>query len=218
MPKEGHNGRVTWNFDSRRLYLCTPLRDDLGAFVRAGIAGGVDIVQLREKHADHAQIEAAGKELKKICSDLNVPFIMNDSLELTLATEADGIHVGQDDIDVADCRRALGDEAIIGLSTHEQSEFDAGLATSATYLSAGPIVATPTKPGRPGTGEEYVRYALAKPDRPVFVTGGVDADAIDGLWSLGVRHFVVVRALTQSSNPQASARAIIDAIARCESR
>ena len=217
MPKEGHNRRVTWNFDSRRLYLCTPLRDELGAFVRACIAGGVDIVQLREKHADAAYIEAAGRELKEICTDLNVPFIMNDSLELTLATEADGIHVGQDDTSVADCRRALGDEAIIGLSTHETSEFDAGLATTATYLSAGPIVATPTKPGRLGTGEAYVRYALAHRDRPVFVTGGVDADAIEGLWNLGVRNFVVVRALTQSSNPQASARAIIDAIARCES-
>ncbi len=208
---------MTWDLTTRRLYLCTPLRDDLCAFVAACVEGGVDIVQLREKDADAASIEASGIALRRVCGDLGVPFILNDSLDLAVATGADGIHVGQDDLSVEACRSALGSDAIIGLSTHEQAEFDAGLLTSATYLSAGPVVATPTKPGRPGTGEAYVSYALHHSERPVFITGGVDADAVPALYHLGVRHFVVVRALTESSNPTASARAIIDAIARCES-
>jgi len=207
---------VTWDLSGRRLYLCTPIRDDLLDFVASCVSGGVDIVQLREKHADAKAIEIAGTKLKALCSDLGVPFIMNDALDLALATNADGIHVGQDDLSVDACRSALGSDAIIGLSTHETKEFDAGLVTSASYLSAGPVIATPTKPGRPGTGEAYVSYALSTTDRPVFITGGVDAAGVAPLYGLGVRHFVVVRALTESSDPQASAAAIIDAIKRCE--
>jgi thiamine-phosphate pyrophosphorylase len=139
MARNRHNGAVTIDLADRRLYLCTPIRDDLAAFVSACVSGGVDVVQLREKHASLDAIERAGKELSRVCRDLGVPFILNDEPELALAIGADGVHVGQDDASVARCREILGTEAIVGLSTHAPEEFDLGLETAASYLSAGPI-------------------------------------------------------------------------------
>jgi thiamine-phosphate pyrophosphorylase len=113
---------------------------------------------------------------------------------------------------VSHCRDVLGDEAIVGLSTHSPDEFDAALSERASYLSAGPIVATPTKPGRTGTGLDYAVTCQARSDRPVFVTGGVDAANIAGLVAAGLRHFVVVRALCEASSPERAARELRDAL------
>jgi thiamine-phosphate pyrophosphorylase len=98
------------------------------------------------------------------------------------------------------------------LSTHSTREFDQALHQSATYVSAGPIVATPTKPGRRGTGVAYALASQERSDRPVYITGGVTGNNIGELVASGLRHFVVVRALTQASNPERSARAIRDAL------
>lgn len=145
-----------------------------------------------------------------ICRDFGVPFIMNDSPELALEVGADGVHVGQEDVSVSHCRELLGSEAIVGLSTHSSIEFDEALNQSVTYFSAGPIIATPTKPGRAGTGVNYAVSSQARSDRPVFVTGGVNAENIAELVVAGLRHFVVVRALTESNNPEKAARRIRD--------
>jgi thiamine-phosphate pyrophosphorylase len=120
--------------------------------------------------------------------------------------------VGQEDVSVARCRELLGPDAIVGRSTHSRQEFDDALDQSATYFSAGPIVATPTKPGRPGTGTAYALESQARSDRPVFVTGGVTVDNIGLLVESGLRHFVVVRALTESPTPQKSASALRHAL------
>lgn len=192
----------------RRLYLCTPVRDDLATFVPAVVAGGVDVVQLREKFRPREDQLAAGRLLRALCRDLGVPFIMNDDPTLALEVGADGVHVGQDDCSVAHCRAVLGDEAIVGLSTHARSEFDDALGQRATYFSAGPLVPTPTKEGRPGTGLAYALECQTRSDRPVFITGGVDATNVAALVQAGLRHFVVVRALTESTSPRASAAAI----------
>ena len=193
---------------NRHLYLCVAHREDMATFLPAVLRGGVDVVQLREKDLDDEVRAATARLMVPICRDFDVPFIMNDSPELALAVGADGVHVGQDDVAVARCRELLGPEAIVGLSTHSRQEFDDALDQSATYFSAGPIVATPTKPGRSGTGTAYALESQARSDRPVFVTGGVTADNIATLVELGLRHFVVVRALTQSATPQQSARAL----------
>jgi thiamine-phosphate pyrophosphorylase len=180
----------------------------MAAFLPAVLRGGVDVVQLREKNLDDEVRADTARLMVPICRDFDVPFIMNDSPELALAVGADGVHVGQEDVTVARCRELLGPEAIVGLSTHSRQEFDNALDQSATYFSAGPIVATPTKPGRSGTGTAYALESQARSDRPVFVTGGVTADNIATLVELGLRHFVVVRALTQSATPEQSARAL----------
>jgi thiamine-phosphate pyrophosphorylase len=205
---------------TRRLYLCTPIRDDLERFVADAIDGGVDIVQLRDKTAEARDVLRAGSQALAICRERRVPFILNDRADLALELGTDGVHVGQDDAPVSLCRRILGDDAIIGLSTHAPSELDNALATSATYLSAGPVVATPTKPGRAGTGVEYASEATKRADRPVFVTGGVSPNSVDALVEKGVRHFVVVRYLTEASDVRRAAHelrsAIDDSIARID--
>jgi thiamine-phosphate pyrophosphorylase len=195
-----------FNLAERHLYLCVPHRDDMSTFLPAVLEGGVDIVQLREKDRSfEAQLQTA-RLMLPICREFNVPFIMNDSPELALEAGADGVHVGQDDVSVVRCRELLGEHAIVGLSTHSTEEFDAAIEQAATYFSAGPIVPTPTKPGREGTGIDYAVKSQARSNRPVYVTGGVNADNVSGLVRAGLRYFVVVRALTETNDPGAVAR------------
>ena len=190
------------------LYLCTPDRPDLASFVAACISGGVDIVQLRDKHLEAKPLLQRARLLAAVCADLGVPFVMNDRPDLALDVEADGVHVGQDDAPVELARRILGPEAIVGLSTHGLNDLARATAESVSYLSAGPVEATPTKPGRPGTGLDYVRAAVAQSPVPIFVTGGVTPEKIPELAEAGVRHFVVVRFLCESDHPEVSARAL----------
>jgi thiamine-phosphate pyrophosphorylase len=197
---------------SRRLYLCTPDRPDLEDFVEACITGGVDIVQLREKFLDARPLLARAALVREICHRHDVPFILNDRPDLALEVGADGVHVGQDDAPPALARRILGDDAIVGFSTHAPAELDAALAEPADYFAAGPVVPTPTKPGRPGTGLDYLGHAMANADRPWFVTGAVTPAAVPGLAAAGASRFVVVRYLTEAADPRAAAQALRHAI------
>ena len=196
----------------RRLYLCTPDRPDIEEFVAACIAGGVDVVQLREKHLDARPLVARARLVRRVCQDAGVPFILNDRPDLALEVEADGVHVGQDDATPALARRILGSEAVVGFSTHAPAELDAAAAEPVDDLSAGPIEATPTKPGRPGTGLRYITYARANATRPLYVTGGVTPDTVPAIAAAGARRFVVVRYLTEAADPKTAARALRDAI------
>ena len=196
----------------RRLYLCTPDRPDLAHFVAACIRGGVDLVQLREKHLDARPLVARARIVRDVCRDHGVPFILNDRPDLALEVEADGVHVGQDDAPPSLARRILGPDAIVGLSTHAPAELDAAAAAPVDYISAGPVAATPTKPGRAGTGLEYVTYAAAHAVRPFYVTGGVNPETVGAIVEAGARHVVVVRWLTEASDPEAAARALRHAL------
>jgi thiamine-phosphate pyrophosphorylase len=200
------------DLSSRHLYLCVPHRDDIATFLPAVLRGGVDVVQLREKDRSDAVRLNVGRQMASICRDFDVPFIMNDSPELALAVGADGVHVGQEDVSVGRCRELLGDAAIVGLSTHSPEEFSSALLQPTTYVSAGPIVPTPTKLGRAGTGLAYAVDCQSQSDRPVFVTGGVNATNVKHLVRAGLRHFVVVRALCESEWPERTAREIRDAL------
>lgn len=201
-----------FDLSARSLYLCVGARADMANFLPAVLRGGVDIVQLREKDLPDDVRVAQAKVMVPICRDFGVPFVMNDSAELAVAVGADGVHVGQDDASVAHCRELLGPYAIVGLSTHADDEFDAGLAEPVTYLSAGPIVPTPTKEGRPGTGVDYAVRSQERSALPVFVTGGVTDQNVGDLVDVGLRHFVVVRFLTESPDPEKSARALRQAL------
>ena len=144
-----------------------------------------------------------------------MPFVLNDRPDLALDVGADGVHVGQDDASVGLARRILGPDVIVGLSTHRREELERALAADVDYLSAGPVEPTPTKPGRRGTGLTYVRQASARASVPVFVTGGVTPEKVPALSSqAGVRHFVVVRYLTEASDARGAARSLRDAIDR----
>jgi thiamine-phosphate pyrophosphorylase len=195
-----------------RLYLCTPDRADLAAFVAACIAGGVDVVQLREKHLEARALLERAAVVGQVCRDLGVPFILNDRPDLALEADADGVHVGQDDAPPALARRILGPGKVVGLSTHAPTELDASASADVDYIATGPVVATATHPDRAPTGVAYVTYAAAHATRPFFVTGGVTPECIPALAAAGAQRFVVVRYLTDAADPRAAARRLRDAI------
>lgn len=197
---------------SRRLYLCTPDRPDLLEFVEACIDGGVDVVQLRDKVSEARVVVARGRELQELCAEREVPFILNDRPDLALDIGCDGVHLGQDDATPLLARRILGSEVLVGLSTHSPDDIGAAKDEPVDYVSAGPVSPTPTKPGRPGTGLGYVTHAVGASSRPVFVTGGVSPFTAAEMVDAGARHFVVVRYLTDSSDPRRDATRLREAI------
>jgi len=200
------------DLSGRHLYLCTPDRADLAAFLTACIAGGVDVVQLRDKELDARRLIARARVACAVCHEQGVPFVVNDRPDLALEVGADGVHVGQEDAPVSLARRILGPEAIVGLSTHGEADLAAAAGEDVSYISAGPVEATPTKPGREGTGMGYVSLASARSSVPVFVTGGVTPERIPALAAAGVRHFVVVRYLTQAPDARRAASELRGAI------
>jgi thiamine-phosphate pyrophosphorylase len=206
------SGATAFNLAERRLYLCTPDRPDLAEFLDACIGGGVDIVQLRDKHLQARALVERAVLAGRVCRDRGVPFILNDRPDLALDAGADGVHLGQEDASPRLARRVLGPDALVGLSTHARADLDASRGEPVDYVSAGPVVPTPTKPGRPGTGAEYVRFAVAHSPAPVFVTGGVTPESISPLAEVGARHFVVVRYLTESDDPRGAAARLRRAI------
>jgi thiamine-phosphate pyrophosphorylase len=204
-----------WGLRHRRLYLCTPDRPDLAHFVDQCVSGGVDIVQLRDKLLPDGPLVERASLVQSVCAHHGVPFILNDRPDLAAAIGADGVHVGQDDEEPAVARAVVGQDAIVGLSTHAPAELTAALEPEPApvdYLSAGPVVPTPTKPGRPGTGVGYVSEASRRSPWPVWITGGVTPDTVGGLVDAGARHFVVVRWLTESDEPATAARRLRRAI------
>jgi thiamine-phosphate pyrophosphorylase len=196
----------------RRLYLCTPDRPDLAAFLTACLAGGVDLVQLRDKSLDARPLLVRARLALRVCRDHGVPCILNDRPDLALDADMDGVHVGQDDARPSLARRIVGEDRIVGLSTHAPAELDASVPEPVDYVSAGPVVPTPTKPGRPGTGDGYVAYAAAGAGRPVYVTGGVTPERVPALVAAGARRFVVVRYLVEAPDPAAAAARLREAV------
>ncbi len=192
----------------RRLYLCAPDRPDLEDFLRHCIAGGVDVVQLREKNLDARALLARAGVAKEVCAEAGVPFILNDRPDLALELGVDGVHVGQDDASPSLARRLLGPDAIVGYSTHTPGELEAAQHEPVDYVSVGPIEATPTKPGRPGTGLDYLRHAAGTSHHPFFVTGGVTPSTLPEMMEAGGRRFVVVRYLTETDDPEGAARSL----------
>jgi thiamine-phosphate pyrophosphorylase len=196
----------------RRLYLCTADRPDLGRFLEACIGAGVDVVQLRDKFLEARPLLQRARLAAMVCRDNGVPFILNDRPDLALEAGADGVHVGQEDVPPGLARRLLGGHAIVGLSTHAPAELDEAWDEPVDYVSAGPVSPTPTKPGRPGTGLDYLEYAAAHSPRPWFVTGGVTPETVPAMAAAGARRFVVVRWVTQAADPRAAVAALRTAI------
>jgi thiamine-phosphate pyrophosphorylase len=170
------------------------------------LGGGCDLLQLRDKHAEDDQLLDAAERFRDACDRHGALFILNDRPELALQCGADGVHVGQDDLPVDAVRRLVGEEMLIGLSTHSPEQFDAALESDADYLSVGPVWETPTKAGRAATGIEYVRYAAEHGGaRPWFAIGGIDESNVLEVVQAGAARAVVVRAIRDSASPAATA-------------
>ncbi len=191
-----------------QLYLCTPVRDDLEAFVDGVLGAGVDVVQVRDKHAARAAVADAVAAVRPVCARHDALLIVNDDPALAAEADADGVHVGQEDGTVTAARAAVTAHRLVGRSTHGPEELTAALRTDADYLGVGPVHATPTKEGRPGVGLGPVHDAVARADRPWFVTGGMTAETLGEVVAAGARRVVAVRALTEADDPVAAAAAL----------
>jgi thiamine-phosphate pyrophosphorylase len=216
-----HTGPVTLDAQSRlrdvRLYFVCDARPGGRAIedvVGPALAGGVDMVQLRDKGLGDNGLRAAAAQFRKLADAHGALFVLNDRPDIAAEVGADGVHLGQDDTPVAEARSVVGPDAIIGLSTHAPDQLDAGNESGADYLSVGPIEATPTKPGRPATGLEYVRYAAAHATLPFFAIGGVTAQNIGAAVAAGARRAVVVRAIAEAPDPERAARELREALDR----
>ena len=207
-------GRRRRRLEAALLYVVTGARDgrgDLRSFLDAVLRGGADVIQLREKDAEASVLLRAGAVFKGAAEEHEALFIVNDRPDVALALHADGVHLGQDDLPVSVARRILGPDALIGLSTHSPAQFD-GADGDSDYLCAGPVFATPTKPGRPATGLELVRHAAERvtsqlEPRPWFAIGGIDITTLPGVVAAGAQRAVVVRAV-DTDDPEAAARAL----------
>ncbi|AHH93875.1 thiamine phosphate synthase [Kutzneria viridogrisea] len=194
-----------------RLYLCTDARrerGDLAEFVDAALAGGVDIVQLRDKGGagplEARQELAALEVLAEACARHGALLAVNDRADIALAAGADVLHLGQDDIPVAVARRVLGEDVAIGRSTHDLAQARAAAEEPGVdYFCTGPCWPTPTKPGRPAPGLDLVRQVDSR--RPWFAIGGIDADRLDAVLAAGATRIVVVRAITEAEDPRSAA-------------
>ncbi|MCP9489552.1 MAG: thiamine phosphate synthase [Solirubrobacteraceae bacterium MAG38_C4-C5] len=193
-----------------RLYFVAGARPGgrpLAEVLRPALRGGVDLFQLREKDAGDEAVVAAAREARALCDEAGALFILNDRPELVDAAGADGVHVGQDDMPVAQARAILGAQRIVGWSTHEPAQLAA--VGGADYVAVGPVHATPTKPGRPATGAAYVRHAAAnEPGVPWFAIGGIDEHTVGEVVAAGARRIVVVRAIAEAADPERAARTL----------
>jgi thiamine-phosphate pyrophosphorylase len=199
-----------------RLYLvCDAQSDD---FIEAALRGGVDIVQLRCKDAPDRDVLAAAERFASVCRRHGVLFIVNDRPDLAAACGADGVHVGQDDMSTAAARAVVGDDRIVGLSTHSPAQIDGAASAPIDYIGVGPVHATPTKPGRPAVGLTLISYAAAHATLPWFAIGGINASNIGAVLDAGAERAVVVRALTQSANPELTASVLRTALRRGRDR
>jgi thiamine-phosphate pyrophosphorylase len=192
-----------------RLYLVCDLAPGgraLADVLAPALAGGVDIVQLRDKSASADELLAGAAVARELCDDAGALLIVNDRPDLAVAAGADGCHVGQDDMEAAAARERAGEDALIGRSTHFPDEIDG--ATDADYIGVGPVWATPTKPGRHPVGIELVRFAAFHAPVPFFAIGGIDAGNVGEVIAAGARRIAVVRAITEADDPGAAAAAL----------
>jgi thiamine-phosphate pyrophosphorylase len=197
-----------------RLYVVTDARSrqgDVEGFLDAILEAGVDVVQLREKEAEAGDLLRWGELFARAAARHGALFTVNDRPDVALALGADGAHVGQNDLPAATARAVLGPDAIVGVSCHS-SEDHANAPAEADYLTAGPIWATPTKPGRPGTGLELVRSASANVTKPWFAIGGINTTNIRQVVDAGATRVVVVRAVCEADDPAAAVKELLAAL------
>lgn len=183
------------------LYLVTSPIDTLLDVVEAALRGGLTLLQYREKTANDAvRLEQAIK-LRQLCHAYGALFIINDRVDLALAVDADGVHLGQQDLPIAVARQLLGTQRLIGRSTTNLAEMQGALAEGADYIGVGPVYETPTKVGKAAIGLEYITYVSNNCPIPWFAIGGIDANNINHVIDAGATRVAVVRSLMQAEQP-----------------
>ena len=193
-----------------RTYLVTSPVPDLLGVVESALKGGIAIVQYREKQADDQTRLHIAHQMKALCHQYGALFIVNDRVDIAAASEADGVHLGQQDLPMEAARKILGKGIIVGRSTTNPQELQRALDEGADYIGVGPVHETPTKPGKAASGNDYVRYAAAHATMPWFTIGGLNADNLGPTLAAGATRVAVVRALMEASDPRAIARSLVE--------
>ena len=183
------------------LYLVTSPSEDLFNIVEAAIEGGLTLVQYRDKTADDSLRVQQAQKLCQICHQYGALFIVNDRVDLALAVDADGVHLGQEDMPIATARQLLGPQRLIGRSTTNSEELQSAIQEGADYIGVGPVYETPTKVGKAAAGLDYIRYAAAHASVPWFAIGGIDVNNVNDVILAGAERVAVVRALMEAEQP-----------------
>jgi thiamine-phosphate pyrophosphorylase len=200
-----------------RLYLVTDdetPESELPGLIARAVAGGVDMVQLRRKQSQPAELRELAVRCCQSAHEGGALFLVDDHVDLALEIGADGVHIGQADLSPAEARSRLGGELLLGLSTHSKADVLRAGSQPVDYISAGPVFSTPTKPGRPAVGFEHVSLAAARSSVPVVAIGGLAVDSVGTAVAAGADMVAVVRAICRADDPSGAAtelRAAIEA-------
>jgi thiamine-phosphate pyrophosphorylase len=215
-PPEAHGPLRRERLRTARLYFvceALPAGRDPEALLQAALAGGVDIVQLREKKLGRDEVERSARTFRRLCDTYSALFVVNDDPYLARTCNADGVHLGQDDMPVEEAREILGPDMIVGLSTHSEEQLAASVGRPLDYVSVGPVWETPTKEGRPGVGLGLVEHAAGGAPHPFFAIGGIDPANAGEVVAAGARRLGVVRAIRDADDPTAAAASLRRALA-----
>lgn len=188
------------------LYLVTSPVENLLQVVQAALKGGLSLVQYRDKETDDDVRLVKAQQLCQLCHEHGALFIVNDRVDLALAVDADGVHLGQHDVPIAFAREVLGKQKIIGRSTTNKEELSKAIAERADYVGVGPVYETPTKPGKAAAGFDYIAYAAANCPLPWYAIGGIGLDNVNEVIAAGGKRVAVVRAIMQAEQPRSLTR------------
>ncbi|MFS8871912.1 thiamine phosphate synthase [Synechococcus sp. R50.1] len=191
------------------LYLVTSPVPHWLEVVEKSLRGGVTLVQYRRKNLPDGEMLRDLKQLRQLCNRYQALMIVNDRVDLALVSQADGVHLGQTDLPVAQARHLLGSQRLIGLSTTNAEELAQALNSDVDYIGVGPVYPTPTKAEKPPAGLEYVRLAAEKAHLPWFAIGGIDPHNLPEVRRAGATRVAVVRALMEAADPTQTARTML---------
>jgi thiamine-phosphate pyrophosphorylase len=178
------------------------------------VAGGIDLMQLRAKNLAPSDIEEVAVELHSITVAHGVPLIINDHPEIARNVRAEGVHLGQDDLTIAEARKIVGPDCAVGKSTHSVDQAVAAFYEGADYIGFGPIFATPTKPDYSPVGLEEITRVHDAVRIPIFCIGGIKLDNLPEVIEAGARRVAIVSGLLQASDPAEYARSTSQMLSR----
>ncbi|KJH72750.1 thiamine-phosphate pyrophosphorylase [Aliterella atlantica CENA595] len=184
-----------------QLYLVTSPSNQLFNVVEAALQGGLTLVQYRDKNTDDRLRLATAAKLCQLCHQYEALFIVNDRIDIAIASNADGVHLGQQDMPVSVAKELLGGQRIVGSSTTNPEEMQQALEQGADYIGVGPVYETPTKAGKAAAGLDYVRYAAQYATVPWFAIGGISVNNVNDVIGAGAERVAVVRSLMQAQHP-----------------
>ena len=199
-----------------QLYLVSSPSEGLFAIIEAALQGGLTLVQYRDKTADDVVRMEQAQKLCQLCHQYGALFIMNDRVDLALAVDADGVHLGQQDIPIATARQLLSPQRLIGRSTTNPDEMQRAIQEGADYIGVGPVYETPTKLDKVAAGLDYVRYAAQHSPIPWFAIGGIDVNNVNDVISAGAERVAVVRAIMQAEQPTLMTQYFLSQTARIQ--